>query len=344
MQTKHSDQRLVSVVIPAFNAADTIAMTIDSLRKQTYPSIEIIVVNDGSTDGTEDVLADFEPEVHVISLTNQGIAVARGAGMLKARGAYIAWLDSDDICDPNSIAYRVAILEARPDVALVSTAFESFDASSSRPDVTLETYYSNINRRAHGVADLYPEEAKAIVEGTTVPYRVGNLYLPLFEGNVIHPPTVMFRREAFEQHGFPDPGYFVPDPDYFIRIARFGLCAVIPLPLLRYRLSPDQVSSARNRNRLQADSLRCIDAMINADPALRKTHPEMIRRRFGHVYASSVAVFADDNKWWAFRCLVKALRYGRAPDFSSIVRLFLPTSGISLIRKLKARKREVRSA
>jgi len=92
-----SSKPLVSVIIPAYNCADYIADSIKSALEQDYPNKEIIVIDDGSTDGTVDALSSFDGEITLIQQQNAGSAVARNAGIKAAKGEFIAFLDSDDI-------------------------------------------------------------------------------------------------------------------------------------------------------------------------------------------------------------------------------------------------------
>jgi glycosyltransferase involved in cell wall biosynthesis len=94
---------LVSVIIPAYNAEDNIIKTIDSVICQDYKNIEIIVVNDGSQDGTQLVLEKYEREIITINTINNGVAKARQIGLSASSGKYILFLDSDDTLLPNSI-------------------------------------------------------------------------------------------------------------------------------------------------------------------------------------------------------------------------------------------------
>jgi glycosyltransferase involved in cell wall biosynthesis len=99
---------LVSILIPAFNAREWIAETIQSALRQTWPRKEIIVVDDGSADETPVVARRFESdEVRVISQPNQGAAAARNQALALSRGEYIQWLDADDLLSPNKIKYQM---------------------------------------------------------------------------------------------------------------------------------------------------------------------------------------------------------------------------------------------
>ena len=93
----------VSVIIPAYNAADTLAETLASVVAQTWPNVEVLVVDDGSTDATADIvemIAEQHHQVRLIRQTNAGVAAARNAGLREARGDLVAPLDADDLWHP----------------------------------------------------------------------------------------------------------------------------------------------------------------------------------------------------------------------------------------------------
>ena len=102
----------VSAIIPAYNGAATIAEAIDSALAQTYPELEVIVVNDGSTDDTAGVLRNYKGRAKVIDRPNGGIAAARNTGVAVASGEYLAFLDCDDIWIPTMVERAVAVLDA----------------------------------------------------------------------------------------------------------------------------------------------------------------------------------------------------------------------------------------
>ena len=105
-------QPLVSIIVPAYNAAAYLEECIQSLQKQTYKNIEIIIVNDGSTDGTKEICDSFSySNVQVIHKKNGGVSSARNAGIRKAAGEYIAFVDSDDYVVPEYIKTLLELIE-----------------------------------------------------------------------------------------------------------------------------------------------------------------------------------------------------------------------------------------
>jgi glycosyltransferase involved in cell wall biosynthesis len=119
------DDTLVSVVIPAFNTARTITATLRSARAQTHRALEILVVDDGSTDGTAEIVASqaaIDPRIRYLHQANLGVAAARNLGISQARGDFIAPLDADDLWHPTKIAAQLRRFEERgPATALVYT-------------------------------------------------------------------------------------------------------------------------------------------------------------------------------------------------------------------------------
>jgi glycosyltransferase involved in cell wall biosynthesis len=123
---------LISVVIPTYNRSKTILSAVESVARQRYGRIEIVVVDDGSTDDTLDKLKAYgagEPRLRVIAQPNRGVSAARNTGIRAARGSYVAFLDSDDLWMPEKLAAQVAALkEASPGaMTLCTTNLNVFD-------------------------------------------------------------------------------------------------------------------------------------------------------------------------------------------------------------------------
>ena len=117
-----TDKPLVTVVTPAFNASDTIAATLMSVRCQTYEWLDIVIVDDGSTDDTARIVAGVaaqDSRVRLIRQANQGVAAARNTGAQAAKGDWLALLDADDIWKPDKIAKQMAALQRHPKASLV---------------------------------------------------------------------------------------------------------------------------------------------------------------------------------------------------------------------------------
>lgn len=149
-------QRLVSVIIPAYNNAKTIPATIESLQKQTYEALEIIIVNDGSTDNTLEVVVGIQQKdvrIKIANQKNQGPAEARNHGLAEATGDYVFFVDADDVVEPQAIAHMVEAME-RNQAKLVIAAIRrvNIEADGRRRQTdnlaTLQAYQGKQDIRA----------------------------------------------------------------------------------------------------------------------------------------------------------------------------------------------------
>lgn len=128
--TQNLPSPVVSIVIPAFNAANTLADTLDAVRNQSVTNLEIIVVDDGSTDGTAAIAARYarqDKRIQCISVPNGGVASARNVGIEAARAPYVAPVDADDLWHPDKTARQLAVLTARPEVSMVYCSRRNVD-------------------------------------------------------------------------------------------------------------------------------------------------------------------------------------------------------------------------
>ncbi len=117
---------LVSCIVPVFNGAAYLRAALDSIFAQTHRPLDVVVVDDGSTDETPDLVAAYPQPLRSIRQANAGPSTARNRGLHEARGAFIAFLDADDLWHPDKLALQIALLESRPDVAACVTLIQNF--------------------------------------------------------------------------------------------------------------------------------------------------------------------------------------------------------------------------
>ena len=117
---------LVSCIVPAFNSERYLSKTLDSILAQTWRPIEVIVVDDGSTDGTADVIAHYGSQVSNIRQANAGPSAARNRGIDAATGEFVAFLDSDDLWHPEKLTLQMARFDARPELEMCLAHLENF--------------------------------------------------------------------------------------------------------------------------------------------------------------------------------------------------------------------------
>ncbi|MCZ7554438.1 MAG: glycosyltransferase family 2 protein [Anaerolineales bacterium] len=204
----------VSVIIPTYNRAALLRATLDSVLAQTRVPDEIIVVNDGSTDETPQVLAQFSAPVKVIAQQNMGRSMARNRGLDVARGELIAFLDSDDLLLPNSIARRAEILETMPHIGVVHS------------DVQL---IGQAGQLCGLFSQVYP-----------VPRPSGMVFPHLICRNFVALSSLMFRRTPATQTLRFDPVVEpAEDYDFWVRLAPHCRFLYLAEALASYRLASD---------------------------------------------------------------------------------------------------------
>lgn len=350
MSTASIDSRkvmnpLVSVVVPAFNAGETLAQTLDSVVSQTYPNIEILVVNDGSTDNTADVLDDYRGKVRCVHQANKGLPHARNTGCHAAHGEFIALLDADDLCDPERIGVQMAVLRHMPEAVLCCSDFSSFNATGAVEGSHGETYYSIISEEG-GLDALYSERCKIDLaepwlgesRSLMTSIRFGWVYSKIVHGNFVHPPTVMFRRQALQKAGmFDETLRYNCDWEWMVRMARFGMFVHIERALLKYRLSGTQMSAQRTKGGQGAvDMVRAAEKIRHSDPQLMG-HKRM-RMELGGFCLDAADALAETQKVKALRLLLRSIwAYGmpRRVMIRTILKILMPSRLIRFARRLR---------
>jgi len=220
--------RLVSVVIPAYNASQYIKEAVDSVLAQTYNAIQIIVVDDGSQDGTKNVLEDYilNDTIKYYYQDNQGPGAARNYGIKKSTGEYICFLDSDDIILPESIEKKVNLLDRNKDIQMVFTDLYAFDASSEEnPEAYL---------KSHDFIQLFCD---AVVFQDDPYYFFNKKYIDsaIKYNPFIQTSTVMIKKDVIDRVGFFDTELkAAEDIDLWFRICQVGEIGFINEPLSRW--------------------------------------------------------------------------------------------------------------
>jgi glycosyltransferase involved in cell wall biosynthesis len=205
---------LVSIVIATFNHGAYVAAAIESVLAQDHPHVELIVVDDGSTDDTPSVLARYQDRARIIRQANAGQACALNRGWQAARGDILSYLGSDDTLEPNAVSRAAALLRSRPDVALVYCDFLLIDPASHP-----------IRRVSNGEFERSAMVARLIC----------------------HPgPGAFFRRSGYVEAGpWNESLRQVPDFEFWLRLAHTGTFVRIPEVLARYRVHEGSQSFAQ---------------------------------------------------------------------------------------------------
>jgi glycosyltransferase involved in cell wall biosynthesis len=221
-------QPTVSVIIPTYNRARVLCRSAESVLAQTYRDFELIIVDDGSTDNTEEVVRSYsDPRIRFIRHEkNRGVSVARNIGIKAARGEFIAFNDSDDIWLPQNLELKVKLLDSHPDTALVCSDYYIFDGHTG---ANLCRFWDNRQYRYLLEFD----------EGTQQPI-IGKLA----RVTLLSPLAIIMRRRVFDDVGYFDESlHCAEDWDMWFRILQRFSIRFINLPLARYRKHDAQLST-----------------------------------------------------------------------------------------------------
>jgi glycosyltransferase involved in cell wall biosynthesis len=232
----------VSVVIPTYNNGAFVASAVESASHQELRPAEIIVVDDGSTDGTADALHRYRESIRYITQPNSGPAVARNRGVAAAHSEWIAFLDADDVWLPHKLQQQVQCMEANPSAGLIHSAFLLWDPCTDERQPP--------NPERHKFA--------------------GRCYPYFFFGNGVLPSTALVRKECVDAIGGFDESIRkagVEDYDFGFRIARHCEFAYIEEPLVLYRRH--QQNASKQMVHMLDGQIRVIMKALCEDPELR---------------------------------------------------------------------------
>jgi glycosyltransferase involved in cell wall biosynthesis len=320
---------LVSVVIPTYNRAGTLAATLDSVLAQTYPRVEIIVCDDGSTDGTASVLAGYGPAVRFKRKTNGGVASARNAGIAEARGELIALMDSDDLCSIDRIALQAACFSQFPDIVLCSSDFSALVDGRMTSASHIAAYYGKVRSTPGGVNGLYSQ--RSVLErpahrqadsalADRVEVLTGRVYESMIWGNIVHPPTVMVRRDVFDKIGYFDESIpIATEYDWLIRASRLGPFAYLDRPLLNYRYSRDQISGSAYSDQVALDTVAALRKVELQDPQTFQKHRKELQWRIGECYQMAAEAGLERDKIAAARNWCRGVACGAVGPYAAKV-------------------------
>lgn len=273
---------LVSVLIPVYKGAAFVAQAIESALAQTYEDVELVIVNDGSPDDSRRVIEPYvsSPKVKYVEKPNGGVASARNAGLRSATGTYVGFLDQDDVWYPSKLSRQVAVLDRRPNVALVHSDVTYVDADGNQ--LPRDPYFP------------------AKVEGSC--------FARFFMANPVMTCTALVRRSVIDAAGgFDEAIRFSDDYDLWLRIARHHEIAYVDEPLAMYRLHGQNES--RKVAGIVTATVQVLRKALRTIPDCRALVGENnIRVRFAQLECALSQHYFSTGNWGRFGLhLVRAL-------------------------------------
>ncbi len=228
---------ILSIIVPAYNAERTVLKTIESVQKQTFSDFELILINDGSTDHTLELLDTVkDPRLKIYSYQNGGVSVARNRGIAHAKGEFIAFLDTDDLWTSDKLELQVAALQQHPEAGVAYSW----------------TYFMD-------------EQGKSFHADEPITFE-GDVYAELLAGYFLRSGSnSLIRRQALESVGEFDPTLtHGEDWELSLRLAAHWPFIVVPKPQILYRQTSDSASSKIEV--MEKDILSVIEKAFRAAP------------------------------------------------------------------------------
>ncbi len=263
----------VSVIIPTFNRQEVVGQAVQSVLAQTYTDYEVLVVDDGSTDDTEQVLHTWHSSIRYIKKANGGPASARNEGLRHASSDYVAFLDSDDLWEPTFLQTGMSFFSNNHDLGLFTTAHWVEPERLHRPRVK-----------------------HARLEG--------DLYSLLFQKNFITTSAVLVKRGCFETiGGFNEKLEQAEDYDMWLRIARRYPMVFLNQPLCRWRSHSSNVSRHELQRRV------CVQRVIQANYDPARISQKIWKLRQSRIWVSLGRAYLQQSyKTKAHQCFREAIR------------------------------------
>lgn len=255
---------LVSVVVPTYNGATFVRQTIESVLAQSYAPLELIVCDDGSSDATLEIVRSFGDRLRLVQQQNRGVAAARNRAVSEARGELVAFLDHDDVWEPELLSTLVPQLLAHPEWGLVYADSWVIDAQGAR-----------WGRRGHWLS-----------------YAQGEVFEPLLVGNFIPVETTLLRTNFFrELGGYDERLFFLEDYELCLRVARRAPVGFHPQPLASYRVHERNLS--HDLERMLIEWLELLGRLESAGLLLTSSERRQVEREQSRL--------AADIAWRALR-------------------------------------------
>ena len=303
----------VSIVIPCFNAERYIAATLRAVLAQSGAALEVIVVDDGSTDGSAALVEREFPQVRLIRRSNAGVAAARNAGIAAATGEWVAFCDADDIWLPGKLAAQFDAMAAVPGCRMSYTAWHVWVSAEPDPDRAL-------------LERLAAEATDAKWAGAT-----GWLYPELLLDCVVWTSTVLVQRSVLAEIGDFDTSLRIgEDYDLWLRASRVTRIERIARPLALYRQHPASIT--RSAPRANYKGLVVQSALARwgyVGPDGRRMDPGAVQRMLAKTWSDYAAAQLAAGLRSAARASVReALRHDAAhvPGWKLLLRSWLPAS------------------
>lgn len=306
----------VSVVVPCFNAERYLAVTLRAVQAELPPGSELIVVDDGSTDGSAALVRAEFPEARLLAHANAGVAAARNAGIAAASHEWIAFCDADDVWLRGKLSAQFAVMAAAPGCRMSYAAWQVWASDTPEPEPEL-------------LAKLAARADEPVWAGAT-----GWLYPELLLDCVVWTSTVLMHRSVFDEVGVFDASLRIgEDYDLWMRASRVTRIERVTRPLALYRQHPANITRRLPLDNYQGRVVqRALDTWGLAGPDGRRADAADVRANLARSWSAFAhAQLAAGQRAAARQSIGQALRVDRGhwPGWKLLLRSWLPLRSAS---------------
>jgi len=242
---------LVSVIIPTYNRAHLLHRAVDSVLCQTHAHLELLVVDDGSTDNTAQVLAGYGSSIRVITQANAGVSAARNTGIRESLGGFVALLDSDDTWTPDKVGRQVDFFKANPDALICQTE------------------------------EIWIRNGKRVNPMKKHKKPSGDIFTASLNLCLVSPSAVMMRKSLFDLKGYFNEDFTVcEDYDLWLRVAKDTPVFLIDRPcVVKYGGHEDQLSASHSQDKFRIQSIAALIRDNALTPEQRSAAVKVLKKK-----------------------------------------------------------------
>ena len=318
----------VSVIIPTYNCAQYITEAVESVLNQTYKDFEIIVVDDGSTDNTKEVIKPYLNKIKYIYQQNSGPSAARNRGIKEAKGEYIAFLDADDIWLAQKLELQIKFMEKEKEVGLIFSDMILFNEKG-------------IIKNSFLKEKLFFNKLSIKPLSSTEKVIYDNVFNALLQENFIPTNTVIVKKECFNKVGFFDKTLFsVEDRDMWLRIGLFYDIGFINFPLVLTRFHETNISA--NQELALKSRLKVMKKFLNYSNLPIKSK-KIIKQTINKIYFDLGYLYFTYEKFPLSRIYFRKFLKENPFIFKPWIYILLSVLPTSDIRKLKNLKEKIKN-
>jgi GT2 family glycosyltransferase len=342
---------LVSVIVPTYNRAALVCRAIDSALQQTHTNMEVVVVDDGSTDDTPALLPrryEHDPRVRYVRVENGGVARARNIGIKNAKGDFVGFLDSDDYWLPWKIELQLKCLELLPEAGMIWTDMDAVNDDGAVVHARyLRHMYGAYSQLAKLGIPLFTDvrslDAQDLgISGLTATFELsqGNIFSQMIVGSVVHTSTCLLRRERLQKVG----GFWEElqvsgeDYDFHLRTCREGAVAFADIATIGYTIGrSDQLTSSPRIVYLALNSIRTLQRALRDSGALINLPPGTVARVLSGQHAWAARELLDSQRRVEARAhALESIRHNPVAmrSYALLAACLLPASGLKVARGL----------